>query len=87
MHYVSRSHNRDNPAFDMGIFLPQKKRKCRFHVLMAHPAEITKKPCCCGHGLAAHRFLRRGLALSSKKLHPCIHPGCECKDYKPEKPK
>jgi len=49
---------------------------------MAHQAEVTKKACRCGHGVAIHKLLRRTSRPGSKEiLHPCNHPGCHCGNY------
>jgi len=45
------------------------------------PRGHHKKACACGHGIAIHHIKR----TASGVAHPCNHPGCKCKDYKPTK--
>jgi hypothetical protein len=41
----------------------------------------SKKPCRCKHGISAHHKKITPKAVT----HPCWYPGCDCKDYRPEK--
>jgi hypothetical protein len=43
-----------------------------------------KKACTCGHGINIHQTKR---TKAGKLANPCNHPGCKCKDYRPEKQK
>jgi hypothetical protein len=38
----------------------------------------------CGHGIYIHRVQQN---KEGKLTHPCWFPGCDCKDYRPEKQK
>src|SRR5258708_28612786 len=44
---------------------------------------VSKKACRCHHAFNAHHLKKtlQGWA------HPCFYPGCDCKDYRPEKRK
>jgi hypothetical protein len=45
------------------------------------PFRTTIKTCLCAHGIKIHRVRSR----EKTKAYPCMHPGCNCEDYRPTK--